>query len=107
MLSHYVIGLPSSLGEEVERLNQFVNNKAIIRHWLEPNYRAPHVYSENYSKDWLECLLRITKVGKVIPVDRSCELSKMLWSSDGGENNFCLYNRKKNATLPNNKILRL
>lgn len=75
-------GIPVSLGEEVERLQQFASDKAIIRHWLEPNFRAPHVFSEEYSKDWLECLLRITRVGKVIPVDDSCELSKLLWRSD-------------------------
>ena len=80
------IGLPVSLGDEVERLHQFVNDKAIIRHWLEPNFRAPHVFSDKYSKDWLECLLRITRIGKVIPVDDSCELSTFLWSGDKGKN---------------------
>jgi hypothetical protein len=88
MPSHFVIGLPTSLAEEVERLHRFANDNTIIRHWLEPNFRAPHVYSDEYSKDWLECLLRITRVGKVIPVDDSCELSKLLWSSDGGENDL-------------------
>ena len=98
MFSPNEIDLPVSIGEEVERLQQFANNKAIIRHWLEPNFRAPHVYSEKYSKDWLECLLRITKVGKVIPVDDSCESSKFLWRSDKGKNGlltFTVYNLNK------------
>jgi hypothetical protein len=78
-------GLPAiTIVDELERLHQIVNDGKIVRHWLEPNHKAPHVFSDVYSKDWLECLLKITKVGSVLPVNGCCELSQLLWR-DGGE----------------------
>jgi len=64
-------------------LQDLVDKKEIVRHWLEPTKRAPKVYSEVSEEGWLECLLRITSVGNVVPIVQSDDLCQKLWGNKG------------------------
>ena len=78
--------LPPSLWDEVERLEALQESDELVRHYLEPTKRAPRTYSEDYHEDWLECLMKITNVGKAVPVVGSAssdELCNSLWGRKG------------------------
>ena len=80
-----MIGLPTSIWDEVKRLQQLVDTQEIVRHWLEPTKRAPRVFSGDVEEGWSECLMRITSVGNVVPVVQSDELCQALWGNKGEE----------------------
>lgn len=75
-------------------MRYFEKTQETVRHFLKPDKRAPKVYSQAPSEGWLECLMKIAKVGEVIPVND--ELAEVLWG-DKGE--CFLFNVKLNSII--------
>lgn len=81
-------GMNSSMQDEYDRLDGFVRNETIIRHYLEPALKTPRTFAEEVPdhSDWLECLLRLEKVGSVYPLlgsETSSQLCNRLWGNIG------------------------
>lgn len=62
-------------------MRYFEETQETVRHFLKPDKRAPKVYSQVPNEGWLECLMKIAKVGEVIPVND--ELAEALWGDKG------------------------
>jgi len=119
------MGLSSSLGnsptfhhdlilkEQMERLESYVNDRTIVRHYLAPSVRAPKIFvyeppkseikqededkstssSSSSSSSWPECLLRITKVGKPIKLVNHSKgewMARSLWHTTGTMPDSCI-----------------
>lgn len=84
----------SAFSNNVIRLRKLSNDKTMIQHYLEPSPRAPKTFSiQKPSSTWLECLLRLTNVGEVLPVvdsAASLRLSKALWGDNGKKPKRCV-----------------
>lgn len=78
---------PWSVAKAYGHLQSFVNDKKVMRHYLEPSIRAPKRFVDNQVNDtFAECLLRLTDLGELCPLvgsDAGQELAKALWNGDG------------------------
>jgi phosphohistidine phosphatase len=86
-------GIPTSAWEEVQTLKDIVHSDSLVRHYLEPSFKAPRVFSSKYHEDWLECLLRIKKIGNLIPLigdDASAKLVTKLWGCSENKPDGCI-----------------
>lgn len=72
---------------EYDRLKDLVQQETIVRHFLEPALKTPRTFiSESDDPNWLECLLRIRKIGSVYPLlgsQSSSQLCNRLWGIMG------------------------
>ena len=83
-------GEVTSMWDEIDELRSYVESQSIVRHYLEQSKRSPRLFVPTPDLDkkssWLECLMKISKVGDTYPVignTASSTLSKALWSSEG------------------------
>ena len=76
-----------SMQGEYDRLKDFVQQDTVVRHFLEPALKTPRTFmSESDDPNWLQCLLRICKIGPVYPLlgsESSSQLCNRLWGSFG------------------------
>ena len=73
-----------SATDEFDRLLSLKNS--LVTHYLEKGFGAPRTFSSMRNEDWLPCLLKITDVGKAIPVDGSAASRKLctaIWGDCG------------------------
>jgi len=73
---------------KLAHLQTLVDSGEIVRHYLEESIRAPKVFARSPTLDsestWLECLLRITKLGPCVIHDDFDHFQKQsLWGSEG------------------------
>lgn len=73
--------------DEYDRLKSFVENETIVRHFLEPALKTPRTFvEETDDPNFLQCLLRIYKIGSVYPLlgsESSSQLCNRLWGHIG------------------------
>lgn len=76
--------IPTSMWKEVEKLKALVKGNTIVRHFLEPSFKSPRVFSAEYNEEWLECLLKLKKVGCPVPIlgNASSSLISKLWGCE-------------------------
>jgi 23S rRNA-/tRNA-specific pseudouridylate synthase len=90
---HETNGIPTSAWEEVQKLTAMTQSYSIVRHYLEPSFKAPRVFSSKFHKDWLECMLRIKQTGNAIPLigDEASEtLVRKLWGRAAHKPDGCV-----------------
>jgi hypothetical protein len=80
----------TSMWDEIELLRSHVDSQSIVRHYLEQSKKSPRLFASAPNPDekstWLECLMKLSKVGNVYPViggEASSELSRALWGQEG------------------------
>lgn len=86
-------GNPISIWEEVQKLKAITQSNSIVRHYLEPSFKAPRVFSSTFNEDWLECMLRMKQIGHVTPLigDEASEtLVTKLWGHSVNKPDGCL-----------------
>ena len=65
----HFVGSNTSMQDEYDRLKTLVENETIVRHFLEPALKTPRTFAAaTHDPNWLECLLRIYKIGSVYPL---------------------------------------
>ena len=79
-----------SMWDEIEQLRSHVENQSVVRHYLEQSKKTPRIFAPTPDQEgmvtWLECLMKLSKIGKVYPVigsKESSELSRALWGKEG------------------------
>ena len=100
----------SIINNELNRLNTWVNNKAIIKHYIESSFASKKTFSNKYydidndstsSSSWKECLLRIVHVSnEVYPLYASTDNTK-IHNVNNDDDDFVNDNHAIAATLWN------
>lgn len=84
LISKHSNGEEISVMDEFDRLLSLENS--LVTHYLEKGMGAPRTFSSESNADWLQCLMKITNVGRSIPVDDSVSSKKLctaIWGNCG------------------------
>jgi 23S rRNA-/tRNA-specific pseudouridylate synthase len=74
----------TSMTDNLRRLQKYVNDQTLLRHYLEPSIRAPKRFATIPGNEtWAECLLRVTRVGEpcaLVGSKAAEDLAAALWN---------------------------
>ena len=85
----------ASMSDNLMRLQQYVNQQTLVRHYLEPSIRAPKRFVATVpgNDTWAECLLRVTRIGEACALVGSKaaeDLAVALWNNPEAVPSHCV-----------------